>query len=202
MTWAIFRGEHIRAIGEIVGARHSVVTAIVGGAMLDDTLRRTLSERLRNDKNIANKLLRESGALGNTGPKIDLLYMLGAFDAPVRNALYGLSELRNFFAHNFDVTFNSNIKGILDPMQKLTLHESRKYYPHRIYGEDSTTEIEEIIDNRGIFIVNLKLCLIALMCDRVSHDTWSNKPLTKKARREQMRKWKQKERGRQGPKKP
>ena len=58
MTWAIFSDEHIQAIGEIIGAGSGRVTAIVGGAMLDDTLRRTLSERLRNDKDIANKLLR------------------------------------------------------------------------------------------------------------------------------------------------
>lgn len=198
MTWAIFRDEHIRAIGEIIGTGSGRVTAIVGGAMLDDTLRRTLSERLRNDKNIANKLLKESGALGNTGPKIDLLYLLGAFDKPVRNALYGLSEIRNFFAHNLGASFDSKTQKILDPIQKLTLHEDRKYYPHHIYDEDTKDEIEAVENNRDIFIVNLKLCLIELMRDRVSHDTWSNKPLTKTALREQKRVWKQRDRARRG----
>ncbi len=202
MTWAIFRVEHLRAIGEIISAGSGTVAAILGGVMLDDTLRRTLSERLRNDKNIASKLLKVNGALGNTGPKIDLLYMLGAFDKPVRNALYGLSEIRNFFAHNLDASFDSQTKELLDPIQKLILHEDRKYYPHRIYDENSKAKIEEVENNRAIFIVNLKFCLIALMRDRVSHDTWSNKPLTKTAIREQKRAWKQRERAQRRPKKP
>ena len=202
MTWAIFRVEHLRAIGEIISAGSGTVAAILGGVMLDDTLRRTLSERLRNDKNIASKLLKVNGALGNTGPKIDLLYMLGAFDKPVRNALYGLSEIRNFFAHNLDASFDSQTKELLDPLQKLTLHEGIKYYPHRIYDEDSKTEIETIENNRDIFTVNLKLCLIALMRDRASHDMWSNKPFTKTALREQMRLWKRRERAHRELKKP
>ena len=64
MTWAIFSDEHVRGIGEIIRVGSPRVTAIVGGAMLDDTLRRTLSERLINDEDTAIKLLRVGGPLG------------------------------------------------------------------------------------------------------------------------------------------
>ncbi len=182
MTWAIFSDEHIRAIGEIIhGASSGRVAAIVGGAILDDTLRRTLSERLRNDEDTANKLLRVGRALGNTGPKIDMLYMIGAFEKPVRNSLHGLIEIRNYFAHALNPSFNSQSREMVRAAKKLTLHKGRTHYPHAIYDEDTDEEIEDIANNRDLFLVNLKLCLIALMRDRVTHDTWSNKPITKTA---------------------
>ena len=202
MAWAVFSDEHTRGITEIIQSGSGRVTAIVGGALLDDTLRRTLAERMRNDKDISRKLLGINGPLGNTGPKIDLLYMLNAFEKPVRNALYGLSRARNFYAHNLDASFNSQKKEMVEAMRLLTLHEGRKVYPHHIYDGDTNRPIETVANNRDSFLVNLKLCLIALMHDRVSHDTWSNKPLTKKALREQKRAWKQQERAQRGPKKP
>lgn len=159
MTWAIFSDEHIRAIAEIIQSGSERVTAIVGGALLDDTLRRTLAERLRNDKDIARKLLKVNAPLGNTVPKIDLLYMLQAFEKPVRNALYGLSNARNFYAHNLDASFNSQKKEMVDAMKLLALHEDRKVYPHHIYEGDADIPIETIKNNRDRFIVNLKLCL-------------------------------------------
>lgn len=202
MTWAIFTSEHSQAIGEIISTGSPRVTAIIGGALLDDTLRRTLSERLLNYKNTSDKIFKINGALGNTGPKIDLLYMLGAYDKPVRNALEGISDIRNFFAHKLDASFNLRSGKLRSSIQKLTLHKNRKFYPHHIYDEDSKLEIEPIKNDHDIFVVNLKLCLIALMRDRVSHDTWSNKPLTKTALREQKRKWKKRERAQRALKKP
>ena len=202
MAWAVFSDEHTRGITEIIQSGSDRVTAIVGGALLDDTLRRTLAERLRNDKDISGKLLKINGVLGNTGPKIDILYMLGAFEKPMRNALYGLSSARNFYAHHLDASFNSQKKEMVDAMNLLTLHEGRKVYPHRIYGDDTDIPLETVANNRDRFIVNLKLCLNALMRDRVSHDTWSNKPLTKTALREQKREWKQRERAQRASKKP
>ena len=202
MTWAIFSDQHLQAISEIFLTGSERVVAIVGGAILDDTLRRTLSERLRDDKTTANKLLRVNGPLGNTGPKIDLLYMLGAFDNPMREALLGLTEIRNFFAHNLGATFSSKTKEIQRAIKKLTLHNNMTYYPHHVLDGDSDVDIETIQNNKDLFIVNLKLCLIALMRDRVSHHEWSNKPLTKKALRERRRGWKRLQTAKREPKKP
>ena len=202
MTWAIFSDAHLRAIGEIIQSSSERVAAIVGGALLDDTLRRTLEERLRNDKDISGKILRIGGPLGNAGPKIDLLYMLHAFEKPVRDALYGLTRTRNFFAHNLNSSFNSQKKEMVEAMKLLALHEGRKVYPHYIYEGDTDIPVETITNNRDRFLVNLKLCLIALMRDRVSHDMWSNKPLTKAALREQRRALKQRERAQRASKKP
>jgi hypothetical protein len=161
--------------------------AIVGGTLLDDTLRRTLAERLRNDKDTSEKLLKVNGPLGNTGPKIDLLYQLYAFEKPVRNALYGLTEARNFFAHNLDASFDSKAEKMVGAMKLLTLHEGRTHYPHHLYDKDSEHEIEQVGNNRDRFLVNLKLCLIALMRDRVRHVAWSNTPRSEEDLREHRR---------------
>ena len=218
MTWAIFDDVHMQAIGEVIASGSERVTAVVGGALLDDTLRRTLSERLRDHKDIRGKILKVGGAIGNTGPKIDILFMLYAFEKPVRDTLYGIAEIRNFFAHNLDASFDSEDKQMVRAMQKLCLHNGKTVYPHHIYDGDTDLTIETVSTNRDKFLVNLKLCLIMLMRDRVSHETWSNKPLTKKTMAEMKRLWKKRDREegtgvtyaisavatslKQGPKKP
>ncbi|MBX3516017.1 MAG: hypothetical protein KF815_03645 [Rhodospirillales bacterium] len=184
MTWAIFGDLHLRGIEEIFRSGSQRVMAIVGGALLDDALRRTLAERLRNDKDITNKLLKVNGALGNTGPKIDLLYQLYAFEKPIKDALCGLTEVRNYFAHNLDASFDSKAQKMVSAMKSLTLHDGKTHYPHHLYNQDSEQQIEQVRNNQDRFLVNLKLCLIALMRDRVSHFTWSNTPRSEEELRE------------------
>lgn len=186
MPWATFSDAHLRAIDEIEKSDSDRIAAIVGVAILDDTLRLTLTERLQNDKNITGKLLKPNGALGNTEPKIDLLYLLYSFEKPVRNALYGLCHIRNLFAHNLDASFDSQEEKMIEEINKLILHDNKKYYPHHLFDKDSDFEIEPVISNRDRFLVNLRFCLRVLMRDRCSHVMSSNKPLTEAELREQM----------------
>lgn len=186
MPWAIFSDEHRRAIAEILQSNSERIVAIVGVAMLDDTIRRTLSERFRYHKDTQEKLFKVGGALGNTEPKIDVLFLLHAFDKPVRDALYGLTQIRNFFAHNIDASFDSSAKKMIDAKKLLTLHVNAERYPHHLFSKNSAFEIEPVRTERDKFIVNLKLCLIALMRDRVSHATWSNTPLSEDQLRARM----------------
>jgi hypothetical protein len=111
-------------------------------------------------------------------PKIMMLFMLGAFEKSVRETLYGLAEIRNHFAHHLDASFESDAKAITDAFKKLTLHEGRTVWPHYYLKEDSRSTIDPTDTKRDIFIVNLRLCLIELMRDRVSHVPWSNEPLS------------------------
>ena len=188
MTWAVFDDSHTRGIVEIIQSGSPRVTAIVGGSLLDAALDRTLSERLRNDKDIAGKLMKVGGALGNAGPKIDLLYLLYGLEKPARNAMYGLTEVRNFFAHNLDASFDSKKERMVQAIEKLTLHVGLSHYPDHLTAKRRTkTAIESIKDNRDRFLVNLRLCLIALMQDRVSHAPWSNTPLSYKKLRKSMK---------------
>jgi hypothetical protein len=120
--------------------------------------------------------------------------MLYAFEKPVRDTLDGLVKARNFFAHNLDASFDSEEKKMVAAMQKLCLHEGKRVYPHHIYDGDTDQTIEPVSTNRDKFLVNLKLCLIILMRDRVSHEIWSNKSRTKKAMAEEKRRWKEQDR--------
>ena len=184
MTWAIFEETHLGAIREILNGSDRVV-AIVGGALLDDTLRRTLRERLRNHKDIENKLFKVGGALGNMVPKIDMLFMLQAIEKPVRDTLYGLADIRNLFAHNLNADLKSGGK-MAEAVAKLTLHVDREKWPHHWLNEDKNVKIDsmDLATPRDIVITNLRICLILLMRDRVSHVTWSNVPLSPEEIRE------------------
>ncbi|XIA62449.1 hypothetical protein ACFIOY_23100 [Bradyrhizobium sp. TZ2] len=55
-----------------------------------------------------DKLTKPGGPMGFAVPKIDMLYMLGAIDRKTRNGMHGIAELRNFFAHNIDASFESS----------------------------------------------------------------------------------------------
>ena len=107
--------------------------------MLDDSLRRALETRLRPDKDMNKKLFRVTGPLGNTGPKIDLGYQLGLFEKTVRNAMYGISEIRNLFAHDMEMSFASGPKAMSEAFNKmqlqanmhLTEHAEMSYLPHQ-----------------------------------------------------------------------
>jgi DNA-binding MltR family transcriptional regulator len=178
MTWAIFDDSHTRGIIEMISSGSERVLAIVGGALLDETVRRTLKERFRNDPGIVANILEVERPLGNLGAKIDVLYLLHGIDNQIREALKGLAGVRNFFAHNLDASFDSVDKKFLKAMSRLRLHKNRTHYPHHLYGGDGPHLIEPIKNRQTQFVVNLKLGLIMLMRDRVSHRTHTNQPLT------------------------
>ena len=149
--------------------------------MLDEAVNRSFSERLRNDRDIFGKITKPSGALGNVVPKIDMLYLLYSFEKPVRNAMYGITDIRNSFAHNITASFNSTRPKFIEAIENLKLHQGMTHFPHHIDAGRRTRErIEQIKTPRDRFLVNLRLCLLALMQDRCSHKTWSNFPLSKK----------------------
>jgi DNA-binding MltR family transcriptional regulator len=190
MTWAVFPGDtYTRAVIELLTeagkpSGSERVMAVVGGALLEEAVDRTLRERLIDDTDVIKNLLEPDRPLGNIAPQIDLLYSLGAFDDRTRRALKGLAHVRNFFAHRTDASFDSLDKILTDAMKRLVLHEGRTYYPNHLFGPDSAVSIEPVTSRRDQFVVNLKLGLIALMRDRISHHDHSNKPRTEQEMRD------------------
>lgn len=178
MSWAIFDyKKHIDAVNEIVNGSDRVV-AIVGGTFLDETLRHTLEARLRDHEKKRGKLFEVGRPLGNLEPKIDLLFLLYAFEKPVRDALYGICNIRNLFAHNLNIKFDSDSPKMKAALELLKLHEGRTHYPHHLMDKNDQVAIEDIKDNRTLFMVNLKCCLAYLMRDRISHEPCTNRLLT------------------------
>jgi DNA-binding MltR family transcriptional regulator len=189
--WALFPGDkNQQAVVDIITAGHETVKAVVGGALLDEHLTRTLKERLRDDEGFAEKfILKQDAPLGNMGVKIGVLYMLGAIGKVTRSTMEGIAEVRNFFAHNLGASFDSVDHRFLSAMGKLKLHEQFKSYPHALFPwEKPSGPIPPIEKQRDRFIENLKLCLIMLMRDRMSHITYSNFILSKE---DAIARWKQ-----------
>jgi DNA-binding MltR family transcriptional regulator len=176
MAWAIFREAHSKAILEIISSGSDRVAAIVGGAFLDETVSRTLTERFRDDAEAIKQTMGVDRPLGNVGPKIDVLYLLYGIDGKMRFALKGISGVRNFFAHNLEATFNSTDQQFLSSMGALTLHTDKTHYPNPFTETDSEYPIDPINNKRDQFVVNLQLGLIALMRDGIFHLPYTNEP--------------------------
>jgi DNA-binding MltR family transcriptional regulator len=182
MTWAVLlEDNYTRGVIELLteAAKPSGserVVAVVGGALLEEAVDRTLRERLIDDPGVIKNLLKADRPLGNIAPQIDLLYLLGAFDDRTRGALKGLAHVRNFFAHSTSASFDSLDKDSTDAVKRLVLHEGKTHYPHHLFGPDSGVSIESVTSRRDQFVVNLKIGLITLMRDRISHHDHSNRP--------------------------
>jgi DNA-binding MltR family transcriptional regulator len=177
MTWAILPDDkHKSGLIELLTTGSDRVVAVVGGALLEQAIDLTLRERVLNLPSLVDSLLEVDGPLGNMGPKIDFLCLLGAFDDKARLAMKGIAGVRNFFAHHLDASLDSVDKKFNKDMQRLTLHENRTHYPHHLFGPDSDVALEPVKSKRERFVVNLKLALIILMRDRISHHAHTNRP--------------------------
>lgn len=176
MVWAIFNQNQGSALEEIDNSAASDrVVAIVGGAILDESLKRALEQRFRTNTNVVDKTFKVSGPLGNLVPKIDIGYLLYMFEKDMRDALYGISTIRNEFAHNLIATFDSKSAKLNDAMGKLILHIGRDFYPNPFNrGQDSEYAIDSPKTQREVFMVNLKICLIRLLEDAGYHVPWTN----------------------------
>jgi DNA-binding MltR family transcriptional regulator len=180
MVWAILNPDQNAAFEELIHLSESDrIVAILGGAMLDDALRRTLEQRFRpqdGNTDMNDKLFRVNGPLGNLSPKIDLAYQLWMLDKPTRNAMYGISEIRNLFAHNMSMSFSLDNEKMRTALSKLTLQEGKTHYPNPFTATSSDDLIEDPTAAKDKFIVNLKFCLIWQMVDLRSHYSFSNTP--------------------------
>jgi hypothetical protein len=177
MVWAVLNAGQSAALTEMGDLKTDRIVAILGGAMLDNSLRNAMEQRFREGGSTNEKLFRIGGALGNTGPKIDLAYQLYMFDKPMRKAMHGITDIRNFFAHRLDMKFSETEEKFTRAVADLTLHVGRTHYPTPFRDLESAHKLEETDTARGKFLVNLQISLLWLMGDLHEHQPWSNAPL-------------------------
>jgi len=102
-------------------------TGIVAAALIDDRLTVAIKSRLRPNSTLAEELFGARGRLGDFGVRIDLGYLLGAYDRENRNALHAVREIRNKFAHEPGrISFESDlvaqfIRNLAELVRKLAL---------------------------------------------------------------------------------
>lgn len=180
MVWAVLNPDQNVALTELIeGQKSDRIVAIIGGAMLDDSLRQALELRLRpkdGETDMNDLLFKPAGPLGNMVPKIQLAYQLWMLDKPARNTMSGIAQIRNMFAHNLSMTFDSTDPKIVEGFKKLVMHKGRTHYPSPIWDGDTEHELETTETRRDVFIVNLQLVLLWLMGDHHKHQPWNNTP--------------------------
>jgi len=172
MVWPLFgdHSEKMQAIIRILTSDDDVVTAVLGGALLEEAVERTLRERMANDKHGVARLFDLDKPLAPISPQVDILYMLWGADHGIKpfsvvsekliwNAMRGIAKIRNVFAHNLGVTFGSNDAALTKAFNDVTLHKYITYYPDPRTGKATAINVEDATTRREQFIINLKLCL-------------------------------------------
>lgn len=180
MTWPIF-GDHdvkIDAIERAITSGDDIVTAVIGGTLLEEAVERTLKERLRNDAKVAKNLFDIDKPLSNVAAQIDKLYLLWCIEEPARDTMRAIARVRNMFAHNLAITFESAHKDMVKSLSRMRLHEVYTHYPDARFGTPTSLKVEEAKNNRRRFLVNLKLSLNLLMQDRCKHETHSTESVS------------------------
>jgi hypothetical protein len=181
MLWRLLGKDRNIALRELSSEQNSDrVIAIVGAAMLDGALREILEQRLRPsaETDINDLLFRPGAPLASTQPKIQLAYQLYALEKPERNAMFGLSQIRDIFVQHLGATFDFPDLSMSSAFANLILHESVTHYIDPETMRYSSHKIEDITSMRDLFTVNLKLSLTHLACDTRKHQQHSNIPVS------------------------
>ena len=180
MVWSIKSKQQLKAVGEIERSGSARIMAVVGGAILDQSLRLALEDRMRPDKDRRRFLFRSTGPFGGQN-KVILGYLLYMYDKEIHDALDAIYMIRNSFAHNLEMSFDSKDADFVKAMEKLTLHVGKTSWPGIILiaGESvgQNPPIDPVTDGQSRFLVNLKIALTYLLEDNRTHFPHSNIPI-------------------------
>lgn len=181
MVWAVLNQQVMDAVSEFADSPSDRVCAIVGAAMVDEHLLRALEYRLRPSK-VRDQFFSPNRASGSFFAKTQLAYLLGACDKPALQALQGIANIRNQFAHRLAMKSFDDASLQAD-LKTLTLHTVYKRYPDPFHDGDTSMEVEAASTNRDRFIINIRLLLVLLLRDLRLHLPNSNQfqPLPKLA---------------------
>jgi len=171
MTWLISKDDHREALAEIEQTKSDRATAIVAATFLEADLRNALEARLREDEKIIKKLFKPTGPLGPFQNKAELAYLMGIYDAGIRDDIISVASIRNMFAHVVKpLTFHTREIGKLCRGLRIVDSDPYPQIPGRGLPDElrSPPRIEPNASLRERFILSIKLITIALWA--ASHD--------------------------------
>jgi hypothetical protein len=125
MTW-ITTGipqELLRQVKEEMEGLHRV-TAVVGGAFVEEHLTHVLKSRMVKDEKVTNEMLVPGRTFGDFGAKVDLGYLIGIYSKRAHKELTTIRRIRNDFAHQLELN-SFDRDDIRDRCQNLTLSQSK-----------------------------------------------------------------------------
>lgn len=150
MGWSVPK-EHDGIVRDIMKGSDRV-TAIVGCAFIEETLRERLKKQFGHDKDAFDNVFGQNGPLGNLAAQCRFAYTSKTVSKVTRNKIEAIGKIRNKFAHKTgDLSFdNALFKPLLSELGK-----PRSY----MFGAGTKTKGSYEIDGlspRDYFIANLQ----------------------------------------------
>ena len=87
--WFQLNQQQKDAVLELERSNSERIVAVVGGALLDQSLEVAVGLRMRADDDATRKVFKPSGPLAGAN-KVDLAYLLYMFEKPTRDAMLGI----------------------------------------------------------------------------------------------------------------
>ena len=85
-----------------------------------------------------------------------------------------MAKIRNNFAHNLIIDFNSPDKEFQKQMGKLDLHTRYKHYPNLLGTRDA---VRKPTTKRGQFVTNMRIMMSLMLNDTQLHRPYTNIPI-------------------------
>jgi len=107
-------------------------------AILDNRITEILRTAMRQERKVADDLLKPDGALGNFAVKIDVAFMFGLISKETRRDLRLIVRIRNSFAHRVEIrTFDdppisSRIREMHIYEVLIALRDSKPFDPQKV----------------------------------------------------------------------
>lgn len=103
MVWWIGGSEEIHKAILKLGSESDRAVAIIAATILETHITNAIKRRWHESPTVVDRMLRTDGPLGNFGPKIDLVFLMGLVSAEGHHDMVLIKKVRNRFAHYLDV---------------------------------------------------------------------------------------------------
>jgi DNA-binding MltR family transcriptional regulator len=103
MVWWIGGNDEIHKAIQRLETESDRSVGIVAAAILEGHITSAIKRRWHDHPVTIQRMLQIDGPLGNFGPKIDLVFLMGLISPEAHHDLTLIKKVRNKFAHYFDV---------------------------------------------------------------------------------------------------
>lgn len=128
----------IRAMAEMQTASDRAV-AIVGCALIEEELKAAIITRFTHKGDIAKAIFEPNSALNTYEARVSLGFLLGVFNGDLKDALIGVSKIRNKFAHLPEIgSFNE--AALHNPIKNVKEADMRRAENPALYAQQYKNE--------------------------------------------------------------
>lgn len=95
--------EGVALLEEEIKRSSDRAIGIIGGALVEERLTVFLQRNTRDDQGLWKERTHPSGPFGSFAVKIDIAFMFGLISKEARRDMIKIKDIRNEFAHNFNI---------------------------------------------------------------------------------------------------